>query len=175
VDGTFQWHRRGITGRGPVECRSPLIRYTAWVAFHEFAGKTSQGVPVRAELGWLLDPVRWMTGRPPYIDGTLHPVIGLLPPPGPFAAVLLGCPDGPEQQDVIAAEANPRTGQLSARPSPMNPGEQFVLTGRVSPLATTGPASVSLEITATERNDSGDGFCTGSATFQATELAPLVP
>jgi hypothetical protein len=57
----------------------------------------------------------------------------------------------------------------------MEPGEQLVVTGRASPLATAGPASVSLTISATQPSGSGDGFCTGSATFQATELAPLVP
>lgn len=176
VAGTFRWHQRGITQRGPVECRSPLIRYTAGVSVREFAGTTSQGVPVRADLKWTFDLQRWMTGRrAPYIEGVFTPITGLLPAPPPFAVVLLPCPDGSEQEQAISARSNPWTGQLSAPPVTVEPGEQLVVTGRASPLATAGPASVSLAITATQRSASGDGFCTGSATFEATELAPLVP
>lgn len=176
VAGTFQWHERGISGRGPVECRSPLIRYTAWVSGRDFVGKTSQGVPLRADLKWDWDPLRWMTGRPPpYIQGVFTPIIGLSPPPGPFAVVLLSCPDGHQQEQGISVRANPLTGRLSAPPGPVEPGWQLVVTGRASPLATVGPASVSLTIMATQPSDSGDGSCTGTAAFSATELAPLVP
>ena len=176
VAGTFRWHERGITRRGPVECRSPLIRYTAWVSAREFTGRTSQGVPVHADLKWTFDLQRWMTGqRPPYIEGVFTPITGLSPAPPPFAVLLLSCTDGSEQEQYISARANPWTGRLSAPPVPMAPGEQLVVTGRASPLATRGPASVALAITATRRSDSGDWFCAGSATFEATELAPLVP
>ncbi len=175
VAGTFQWHKRGITRRGAVECRSPVLRYTAWLSVREFAGSTSQGVRVRAELKWTFDPLRWVNGRPPYIRGVFTPVIGLSPPTPPFAVVLLQCPDGPEQEQNILADANPQTGRLSLRPFGLGAGEQLVVSGQASPLATMGPASVSLAITATQRSDSGDGFCTGSASFRATELAPLVP
>jgi hypothetical protein len=176
VAGTFRWQERGITQRGPVECRSPLIRYTAWVSEREFAGTTSQGVPVRAALSWTYDPQRWMTGRPPYIQGVFRPVVGLKTPPPPFSELLLPCPSGDVQTQDIVATANPRTGQLSAPPIPLEPGEQFVVDGRASPLATTGPATVSLSITGTRMggNDPNE-FCTGSATFDQTELAPLVP
>ncbi len=177
VAGTFQWHERGITRRGPVECRSPLIRYTAWVSEREFAGNTSQGVPVRASLIWTFDHQHWITGRPPYIKGVFSPVIGLLPPPSPFAEVLLPCPSGVVLAEPIVTDADPQTGRLFAAPERTvlrQPGEQLVVTGRASPLATAGPASVSLAITATQQRFS-DESCTGSATFQATELAPLVP
>jgi hypothetical protein len=170
VTGTFRWHQRGITRRGAVECRSPLIRYTAWASVREFAGTTSQGVPVRADLKWTFDLQRWMTGeRPPYIEGVFTPIIGLLPPPSPFSAVLLSCPDGSVLEQFISVRAHPATGRLSAPPGPMEPGDQLVVTGTASPLATAGPASVSLAIAATQ------GSCTGSATFEATELAPLIP
>jgi hypothetical protein len=176
VAGTFRWHNRGITQRGAVECRSPLIRYSAWVSVREFAGETSQGVPVRADLKWTFDLKRWMTGeRPPYIEGVFTPITGLSPAPPPFAVVLLSCPDGSVQEEAISARADPSTGQLSAPPVPIEPGEQLVVSGRASPLATAGPASVSLAITVTRQSGSGDGSCTGSATFEATELAPLAP
>lgn len=170
VAGSFRWHSRGITQRGAVECRSPLIRYTAWVTAREYAGATSQGVRVHADLKWTFDLMRWMTGRPgPYIEGVFTPIVGLSPPPPPFAVVLAPCSDGSVHEEHITARANPHTGQLSAPTVPPGAGFQYVVTGRVSPLATKGPASVSLAVTFSS------SACAGSATFEATELAPLAP
>jgi hypothetical protein len=105
--------------------------------------------------------------------GVFTPITGLTPAPPPFAVVLLSCTDGSVQEHAISARANPWTGELSAPPVPPDPGEQVVVTGRASPLATAGPASVSLAITVTQ--GSSDGSCSGSAAFEATELVPLVP
>lgn len=172
VAGTFRWHQRGITGRGRVECRSPLIHYTAWVSEREFAGRTSQGVPWRGSLTWIFDVYEWMFGgSPPYITGSLNPDIDETPPTGPFAEVLLKCPPGLYEYVAIVAAVDPRTGRLTG-PSP-EPGEQLVLTGRASPLAEPGLASVSLSISY-HKQWSATEFCDGSATFRTTELAPLV-
>lgn len=170
--GTFTWSRRGIRRDGPVECRTTTpVRFTAWVTMRDFSGTTSQGVPVRARVTWIKDLMAWIRGRPPYIQGGFGPVIGLTPPPSPFTAVLLPCTDGHVETEQISGRVNPGTGVITPRAATAN--SRVTLTGRVSPLAGVAPGRVSLSMSAV--HTAGEVSCSGTATFEATELVSLTP
>ncbi len=158
ITGSLQRSTRGFTRYGAVQCRSGVIRFRAARANRDFAGVTSQGLPVRLELQWTRD---FSSG----LDPGPQPFLGIINTPfpvsGPAPDIVLTCAVGPPVKEVSiqGIRVDQVTGALS-RP----PGDVTV-TGRAPPLGSRSRV-VEMQVTMTTNGPE----CRGEMSLRATEV-----
>lgn len=158
ITGSLQRSTRGFTRYGAVECRSGVIRFRVARANRDFAGVTSQGLPVRLELVWTRDFFSSLDPGPKPFLGIINTPV---PDTGPNPDIVLTCADGPplRQVSIGGIRVDQVTGALS-RP----PGDVSV-TGRAPALGSRSRV-VEMQVTMTTK----DPDCSGQMSLRATEV-----